>query len=293
MAGKMSETPRLTRVSHVAVEVGDLSYMTEFYSDLWGLGLTEEAPGSAFLRAQTPEHHVVGLYEGVPGKLHHVSFEADSRDELQRVAEAVTAVGGSLVYGPGPSPDEPGVGDLVRVADPDGNVIEVTVGVEKVGDDYGERFVKPQDLNHVVINVSDLERAQRFYTEILGFRVSDWIKDFMTFLRCNPNHHSLALKLGEPGLDHAAFTTVDWDELSRGVYYLGDHGVARVWGPGRHGPGNNLFSYFRDPEGNIVEYTAEVIQVDDASWRPHEWRLDQGNLWPGGGSGSPSRPKGV
>jgi catechol-2,3-dioxygenase len=281
------------RVSHVAVEVGDLSYMEEFYGDLWGLAVTEEDRGSVFLRAQSPDHHVVGLYEGTPGRLHHVAFEAASGDELQRVAEAVTSAGGSLIHGPGPSPDEPGVGNLVRFADPDGNVIEVFVGMEQVRDPYGERAVKPQDLNHVVINVTDMKRSQRFYTEMLGFRVSDWITDFMTFLRCNPNHHSLALKIGDPGLDHAAFTTQGWNELARGVFYLGEHGVARVWGPGRHGPGNNLFSYFRDPEGNIVEYTAEVMQVDDASWQPREWGLDKGNLWPGGGSASSSRPEGV
>jgi catechol-2,3-dioxygenase len=290
-SGKAIETPQLKRVAHVAVEVSDLSHMQEFYGDLWGLGLTEEDKGSAFFRAQAPDHHVVGLYEGTPGRLHHVAFEAASRDELHRAAEAVTSVGGTLLYGPGPSSDEPGVGDIVRLADPDGNVIELAVELETVNDPYGDRFVKPQDLNHVVINVSDMERAQKFYTEILGFRVSDWIRDFMTFLRCNPNHHSLALKIGEPGLDHAAFTTKGWDELARGVYYLGEHGVARVWGPGRHGPGNNLFSYFRDPEGNIVEYTAEVIQVDDASWQPREWSSDKGNLWPGAGSGGGSRPK--
>lgn len=283
--------PELVRLTHVAVEVADLSYMAEFYSDLWGLGVTEQGRGSLFLRAQSPDHHVVGLYEGTAGRLHHVGFEAANHDGLHRAADAVVGAEGRIVYGPGASPDEPGVDEVVRFTDPDGNLLEITTAMEQVGNGYGERYVKPQDLNHVVINVTDLERSQRFYTEVLGFRVSDWIKDFMTFLRCNPNHHSLAVKLGDPGMDHAAFTTQGWQDLSRGVYFLGEHGVPRLWGPGRHGPGNNLFSYFRDPEGNVVEYTAEVIQVDDASWEPRLWTPDQGNLWPDAKRGG-ARPKG-
>jgi catechol-2,3-dioxygenase len=286
---KSVETPPLMRVSHVAVEVADLSRMAEFYSDLWGLAPTEEDRGSLFLRAESPDHHVVSLYEGTSGRLHHVAFEASSRDQLSRAADAIVEHGGSILYGPGPSPDEPGVQELVRFGDPDDNVIEIIYGMEQVPDKYANRYVKPQDLNHAVINVSDVDRAERFYTDVLGFRVSDWIKHFMTFMRCNPNHHSLAVKVGDPGLDHAAFTTTGWEELSRGVFYLGEHGVPRVWGPGRHGPGNNLFSYFRDPEGNIVEYTAEVIQVDDESWQARLWTPDQGNLWPGGASSTQSR----
>ena len=80
----------------------------------------------------------------------------------------------------------------------------------------------------------------------------------MSFLRSDSNHHRLALKAGGSGLDHVAYTVSGWSDIADGLLRLGENGVQRVWGPGRHGPGNNLFAYFADPDGNVVEYTAEV-----------------------------------
>lgn len=96
----------------------------------------------------------------------------------------------------------------------------------------------------------------------------------MTFLRCNPNHHSLAfVKSEHANMHHAAFEVRGWADLARGVYQLGEWGVPRVWGPGRHGPCNNIFAYFQDPEGNIMEYTCEVQQIaDEANWKPTVWQ---------------------
>jgi catechol 2,3-dioxygenase len=57
-----------------------------------------------------------------------------------------------------------------------------------------------------------------------------------------------------------------------------DAGHAVEWGPGRHGPGNNAFNYFIDPFGLVIEYTAEVEQIDDSyvPGNPEDWK------WPAG-----------
>jgi hypothetical protein len=60
----------------------------------------------------------------------------------------------------------------------------------------------------------------------------------------------------------------DLDEMMRGTGRLLREKVTLAWGPGRHTAGNNTFSYFIDPSGNVIEYTAEVERVDDAAWRP-------------------------
>jgi hypothetical protein len=60
----------------------------------------------------------------------------------------------------------------------------------------------------------------------------------------------------------------DLDELMRGVSRLVRENVVLGWGPGRHTAGNNVFSYFLAPSGNVLEYTAEVQRIDEASWRP-------------------------
>jgi hypothetical protein len=70
----------------------------------------------------------------------------------------------------------------------------------------------------------------------------------------------------------------DWEEFMRAVFYMGEKGVKRMWGPGRHLAGNNLFSYYFDPEGNVVEYTAEVEQITSDDYQvpvrpviPDQW----------------------
>jgi hypothetical protein len=60
----------------------------------------------------------------------------------------------------------------------------------------------------------------------------------------------------------------DWQEWINAVFYAGERGIPRAWGPGRHLFGNNLFSYYKDPEGNTVEYTAEVEQITDPDRQP-------------------------
>jgi catechol 2,3-dioxygenase-like lactoylglutathione lyase family enzyme len=275
----MSQQLQNARLSHFALRVADVDRMAAFYADLWGLSLADEDGDHLFFRSATPEHHALALYSGPSRGFHHVAFEVPRRAELRRIADAAAEAGAVVLYGPGPSPDEPGIRELVRFLDPDGNVVEVCHGVDKVRDSYRGPFVTPRGLNHVVLTVRDLKVSEAFYLRVLGFRVSDWIKEFMTFMRCNANHHSLALKVGDPGMDHAAFTTRGWDEISKGVFHLGEHGVPRLRGPGRHGPGNNLFAYFADPEGNVVEYTAQVVQVNEATWQPKEWSQPS-DQWP-------------
>jgi hypothetical protein len=55
----------------------------------------------------------------------------------------------------------------------------------------------------------------------------------------------------------------DIDSLMYGAGRLLDHGYPVEWGLGRHGPGNNVFSYFVDPDGFAVEYTTEMAQIGE------------------------------
>jgi len=100
-------------------------------------------------------------------------------------------------------------------------------------------------------------------------RVTDTAPEFMTFLRCNPNHHSFGL-IAFPwrGLQHAAFDVGGRAELLEAIIQMGDRGVKRVDGPGRHGPGNMLFSYFEDPEKNLLEWVTEIQQINETSTNP-------------------------
>ena len=263
---------KVARLSHVGLRAQDLSKQAEFYTDRWGLDRIDEGGGELFLRGDGPDHHVLTLHaSGDATGLDHFAFEVSQADDIDRAAELLSQLGYEIVVPP-TQELEPGVAKAIRFKDPDGNVVELVYGVDSVRDAYGPRDVKPTLLNHVVLNTSDRGRLEQFYGGLLGFKLSDTLPNFMTFWRCNANHHSLAFASPPgghaAGLNHAAFEVRDWSELMRAVFYMGEHGVKRMWGPGRHLAGNNLFSYYFDPEGNVVEYTTEVEQITSDDYVP-------------------------
>ncbi|MBV8030880.1 MAG: VOC family protein, partial [Betaproteobacteria bacterium] len=120
---------------------------------------------------------------------------------------------------------------------------------------------KPVRITHVVLNTRDREACERFAVEALGFQVSDRTKH-MTFVRCDSKHHCLAFAHADaPSLNHIAFELPSLEAVMRGIGRMKDAGFDVVWGPGRHGPGNNVFGYFIAPWGGVIEYTAEVSEV--------------------------------
>jgi len=272
---------KVQRVARVALGVRDLDKQTAFYVDTWGLGITEEADGKVYLRTTAPEHNAVTLGRADESGLQEVGLEVASADDLERAATELADAGAAILKAPGPA-DRPGAKRNMRLRDPDGNVVELFWGDEAVREDYGTRNVKPLNLNHVVLRTTDVDRAHAFYKGHFGFRESDWNGHHMVFLRCNEIHHQIAFTTrSKAGLDHVAFEVNDFFEIAKGVYFLGDKGVPRIWGPGRHGAGNNLFSYFWDPEQNIIEYTADIIRIkDESAWTPRVWPgRDTVDLW--------------
>jgi catechol 2,3-dioxygenase len=138
-------------------------------------------------------------------------------------------------------------------------------------------------IGHVVLNVSDLEAAVSFYTELLGLEVSDRYPDSMVpggmvFLRCNPDHHGVALvggaqKVPRTSLNHFAFEVGTPDEVFRARAWLRKHGVPIVF-EGRRRAGCQLAVEFQDPDGNNLEIYWGIDQIGTGSTaRPSsEWR---------------------
>jgi len=138
-------------------------------------------------------------------------------------------------------------------------------------------------LGHVVLNCTDLEKSTRFYTEVLGFEVTDRYPDTMVpggmvFLRCATDHHTVALVGGmarEPqgSLNHFAFEVGTLDEVFRAREWLRQHDVRIVF-EGRRRAGCQIAVEFLDPDGNNLEIYWGVDQVgSNGSVRPStEWR---------------------
>ena len=99
-------------------------------------------------------------------------------------------------------------------------------------------------------------------------------------LRTTREHHVLAVfRHATPRLDHLSFKAGDWMLIRDWCGRMGERRLPLTWGPGRHGPGNNLFAFIADPDGNWIEISAELETVDDRPPRcwPHEEHTM--NLW--------------
>jgi catechol 2,3-dioxygenase len=110
-------------------------------------------------------------------------------------------------------------------------------------------------------------------------------------MNCDTDHHTIALgDADNDALNHVAFLMPTLDAVMRGGGRMKDAGHPSEWGPGRHGPGDNAFNYFIDPFGIVIEYTAEIEQIDD-SYRPggpSDWTWPPGRVDQWGVSAPPS-----
>jgi 2,3-dihydroxy-p-cumate/2,3-dihydroxybenzoate 3,4-dioxygenase len=234
------------KLQSVELRVADVAKTAEFFEKVWRLtpvgdGATRRMRGTAELP------YIIALEPGTPS-IRSVTF-CGTREEIGAERE---------VKGP--------EGESYRF------VVEKPLAPLPADRD------RPIQLSHVVLNSKDADAAERFAIEVLGFKLSDRTRH-MSFVRCNRVHHCIAYARGGfSSLNHIAFEMADLDGVMRGIGRMRDAGFPPVWGPGRHGPGNNVFGYFIGPHGGVIEYTAEVAEVGD-DYRvggPQDWK------WPPG-----------
>lgn len=152
------------------------------------------------------------------------------------------------------------------------------------------RKIRPRKLGHLVLTVRDIHRSVAFYTEVPGLEVSDWISDQKCFLRCGADHHDLALaqiptdspdiddlpRYSRPGMEHFSYLVDSVEDMVLAAQLLQARGVEIVRGIGKHGPGENCFLVFKDPDGNNVEIYCEMQQITPGE--SHEARVWERNV---------------
>jgi catechol 2,3-dioxygenase-like lactoylglutathione lyase family enzyme len=134
--------------------------------------------------------------------------------------------------------------------------------------------VRPRRLGHVVLGSTDQAASHRFFTEGLGFKVSDTVRGLAAFLRCSTDHHNVLVQQAPVQfLHHTSWQVDDVDEVGRGASaMLAADPERHVWGLGRHHVGSNFFWYLKDPAGNFSEYYSDLdCIVNDALWKPGIW----------------------
>jgi catechol 2,3-dioxygenase-like lactoylglutathione lyase family enzyme len=273
----------------VALNLPDLAKAEAFYTDVWKLSVAARGDNVVYLRGTGADHHLLALHAGGPAaQIRHLTFRARSNAALGEIEKASIAAGGSIAVPLCPL-DDPAGGIGLMLRDPDGRLIQLVHGDQRHSDVL-EQKDHPMRLAHVVLNAHDLPASQRFFEQALGFRLVDRTR-IMAFLNCNRDHHSLALgDADNDALNHIAFVMPEVDSVMRGGGRMKDAGHSIEWGPGRHGPGNNAFNYFIDPFGVVIEYTADVQQIDE-SYRigtPDDWKWPAGRVDHWGISAPPS-----
>ena len=264
---------RVTDIRYVGYGVENFDAERAFYADNWGLVEVAAEDGLVWFKTHgDDEHHVVRLHKSDAGHVEVIALAAGSRDDVDALHDKVAQSGCRIVHAPRDL-DAPGAGYGFRFFSPDGLPFEISADVAKLDKREIERWEGiPIRISHIVLHSPDHQAAVRFFCDVLGFRVSDWLGDFMGFLRCNSAHHRLAILPGPPCLNHVAYDMVNADAMLRGVSHLKERGIDIRWGPGRHTAGDNTFSYFVTPGGFAVEYTAELEEVDFES---HEAKVHE------------------
>jgi catechol-2,3-dioxygenase len=259
---------RVTGLRSVELGVVDLNRSADFYSQVWGLQEVTGDGDTIYLRATGPEHHVLILRQRPKASLLGVHFAAPNRDAVDQLHARAKAYGADVQNAPAALTRTAGGGYGFAFRTPEGQPLSISADVAQHPDFVRDRS-KPTKLTHVVLNSARISDEINFFMDLLGFRLSD-STHMMEFIRCCSDHHSIALARGNgPSLNHMAYEMQNIDGLMRGSGRLKQNGFNIEWGVGRHGPGDNVFSYFIEPNGFVTEYTTEVEQVDEATYVPN------------------------
>jgi len=259
---------RVTEIRYVGYAVPDLAAEELFYVDKWGLRKTSEADGLVYLATEGhDELYVVRLRQAAEKRIDVIALAAASSGDVDNLYRKVSGAGCRIIHPPA-ALQQFGGGYGFSFFSPDGLPFEISADVER-----GQARVLdqeqdiPERISHIVLHAPNPKTTTQFFIDVLGFRLSDWLGEFMSFLRCNEWHHRIAFLPGPPCLNHVAYDMTCLDAMMHGIARLKQQDVDIKWGPGRHTAGNNTFSYFVTPNACTVEYTAELERIDEASWQ--------------------------
>ena len=284
---RRKDTTAVHSLHRFVFSVPDLKAAVDFY-DAFGLDV-REAEGRADLYTERHPQRWASIYQRPgPKQLEYVSFGmyAEDADALaKRLAQK-----GVATIAPHALADEQGM----WIRDPEGTPVQIVVaskvspsvkstgsapviapgrGAAPTRSATGD--VHPRRLSHILLFSSDVLRSVRFYTDVLGLRLSDQSGDVIAFLHGAhaSDHHMLAFaKSDGPGLHHSSWDVASIDEVGLGMQQMADRGHAHGWGVGRHVIGSNYFRYVRDPWGSFAEYSYDIDFIPaDMEWNAGDY----------------------
>lgn len=265
------------KLRSIELALPDPAGAAQWMVDVWGLASAEVRGETHYLRGSGTFPYLIAFEKSDEEFVRSTTFVC-SDQELAAIRQRVAEQGWPAK--PVISTD-PGAGSGILTELPEGTILRFLAGATEVepieGFAKATKRVRPVKLTHVVFNAADAELMGQAVEDVLGFRVSDRTMG-MVFVRCNDSHHSTAFaRAGFASLNHVAFEMDDLDAVMRGIGWMRDNGFAPAWGPGRHGPGDNVYAYYIAPFGPVIEYSTAVekVSADYETGKPDDW------TWPG------------
>jgi hypothetical protein len=289
---------KIVDIAWLEFEKPDLS-RAEAFARAFGFHVVHRDVDEVQLRGTSAGAPCVIARSGDRTRFVGAAFRASDEADVLRLADTL----GMRVR---PLPETIG-GLSVDLIDPSGMPVRVVAGMHELPELPGQRPhrfnfaddvqrtnesqrpprvpARVQRLGHLVIQSTKYLETLNWYLDNLGMIVSDFMffagqrerGPTMSFIRCDrgstpADHHTLAVALGPANrYIHSAFQVSDLDALAAGGEYLRECGYSRSWGIGRHIQGSQIFDYWRDPDGFLVEHFADGDLFDNTlepGWAP-------------------------
>ncbi|MGE3537732.1 MAG: VOC family protein [Candidatus Tectimicrobiota bacterium] len=264
-------------IVQVGVGVPDREHFEQFTQDILGFPVSRSADGQVTYMRTDQYCHRLAVRTTAQPVLYYVGFDVGSNEALAEWEMTLSARGIPCRRGTPQECVTRQVEDFIEFQDPDGHHLALTAGFETRKEPvHYTRDLSVLRLGHVLLTVADTHRTQAFYTEVLGFRLSDWVyvndDTHLCFLRCNARHHALAFAPCAPGkaprLQHLMLEVESLDDVMRTYHFLRKRQVPIGMGPGRHVNCQTIHVYVPTPGGFALEYGWGHRRLDDAIHQP-------------------------
>ncbi len=275
----------ITQLGYIGISVSNIEEWEHFATEVLGLqsnGVGDD--GNLTLRMDEYSQRFV-LSPGGKDDIDYVGFQVTDEQALQEMAEQLRQAGVEVTMGTHDEAKTRKVEGLIKFDDPEGTPTEVYYGPPI---SFDRPFNSPraisgfvtgeQGLGHVVYHVENLDRAVAFYRDVLGMKISDFIRN-LVFFHCNPRHHTLALIEGKrpKRLNHFMVQTQSINDVGATYDLVQDQEIWITRGLGRHTNDHMTSFYMKTPSGFDVEYGWGARTVDDTTWQVQ--RHEKGSIW--------------
>lgn len=259
--------PLVHRLGYIALNVRDVDAAVRDALDVLGLSLVEKAATMAMLTSNA-RHAEMIVHQGARNEVRCIGLEALSVEAVDEVEKRVKAEKLRILS---KKPSLPTIERAVTFSTSEGHVFEVHTPMAK---DRPLRYVgagiHPRYLDHVNLAAEDPERIVGELNRTLGLLLSERTNGYeLAWMRAGDGrHHTVGLLKGQSGIHHYSWEFADFADFKRLGDILDSLDRVLAWGPGRHGAGDNIFSYFVDTNGFMVECTAEMEIISDPHFQP-------------------------